>query len=235
MDFQERTEQRYKAHSGRTYHESKRSIPDAAYPWVARMRAEKIAPYVSASDTVLEYGVGMGWNLAALACKRRVGYDLAAHLEAEVREHNIDFITDLGTLATGSVDVVICHHVLEHTPDPAKVLEEMRSLLKADGRLLLFVPFEKERRYRRYDPAEPNHHVYSWNVQTLGNLVADCGFAIDEARTARFGYDRFGALWSTRLGLGDSGYRLIRRLVHVVAPMLEVRVAARKSNSEELA
>jgi SAM-dependent methyltransferase len=229
MDFQERTEQRYKADSGRAYHEGKRSIPDAAYPWVARLRAEKIAPYVAASDTVLEYGVGTGWNVAAVECKRRMGFDLAAHLEAEVGEHGIDFVANLQELKADSVDAVICHHVLEHTPNPAKVLEEMRSLLKAGGRLLVFVPLEKERRYRRYDPAEPNHHVYSWNVQTLGNLVADCGFAVDEARTGRFGYDRFAAVWAVRLGLGERGFRLIRRLVHVTAPMLEVRIAAMKT------
>lgn len=58
MGFQEKAEQRYRGDSGRAYYEGKRSIPDAAYPWVARLRAAKIAPYVTASDTVLEYGEG---------------------------------------------------------------------------------------------------------------------------------------------------------------------------------
>ncbi len=229
MDFEERTKQRYRADSGRLYHEGKRSIPEAAYPWVARLRAEKIAPYVTVTDTVLEYGVGTGWNLAALECNRKIGQDLAVHLAEEVRRHGIEFIGDCEEIAAGSVDVVICHHVLEHVPHPAKVLEEIRRPLKAGGRLLVFVPFEDQRRYYRYDPDEPNHHIYSWNVQTLGNLVADLGFEIEDARTGRFGYDRFAANRAVQLGLGEGVYRLIRRLVQVVAPMLEVRIAARKA------
>jgi len=229
MDFQERTEQRYKADSGRAYHEGKRSIPDAAYPWVARLRAEKITPYVKLEDIVLEYGVGTGWNLAAVQCKRKIGYDLAEHLDEEVRRHGIEFVTDLNQTAADTADVVICHHVLEHVPHPAKVLHEIGRVLKPGGRLLAFVPYEDQRRYLRYNPAEPNHHLYSWNVQTLGNLAADCGYVIEEGQVGRFGYDRFGSIWSVRLGLGERGYRLIRRLVHVIAPMLEVRIVARKT------
>lgn len=228
MGFQEKTEQRYRGDSGRVYHETKRSIPDAAYSWVARLRAAKIAPYVTASDTVLEYGVGTGWNLAALTCGRRIGFDLASHLEAEVCQHGIAFISDLGTLAAGSLDVAICHHVLEHTPNPAQSLEKIKTLLKTGGRLLLFVPFEKERRYRRYDAAEPNHHLYSWNVQTLGNLVIDCGFVIEQACIGRFGYDRFAAVWAVRLGLGERAFQIIRGLAHGIAPMSEIRITARK-------
>ncbi len=229
MGFRERTEERYKAERGRAYHESKRSIPKAAYPWVARLRAEKIAPYIKAADVVLEYGVGTGWNLAALECKRKMGFDLAIHLEPELAEHGIEFVKDIGEVGAGTVDMVICHHVLEHVPNPGNVLEEMRALLRPGGRLLAFVPYEDQRRYLRYDPAEPNHHLYSWNVQTLGNLMADCGFAIEEGRVGRFGYDRFTSVWSVRFGLGERGYRVIRRLVQVAAPMFEVRMVGRKA------
>ena len=93
---------------------------------------------------------------------------------------------------------------------------------------MLFVPFEKERRYRRYDPAEPNQHLYSWNVQTLGNLVAAAGFEVAEARVERFGYDRFAAVWATRLRLGDPGFNLLRAMLHAVKPAFEVRLVARR-------
>jgi len=46
----------------------------------------------------------------------------------------------------------------------------------------LFVPYEKERKYRHYDSKEPNHHLYSWNVQTLGNLVEEIGFKVMEGK-----------------------------------------------------
>ena len=54
MDFEQKAKQRYEGAGGRAYHETKRSIPDAAYPWVARLRAKKIGPWVRPDDCVLE-------------------------------------------------------------------------------------------------------------------------------------------------------------------------------------
>ena len=67
----------YEGDAGKRYHETKRAIPPAAYPWVARLRAEKLTPFVRETDTVFEFGVGFGWNLAALRCQRKIGFDTA--------------------------------------------------------------------------------------------------------------------------------------------------------------
>lgn len=228
MVLEDRIKQRYSGQKGKAYHQSKRFIPDSAYRWLARLRAEKIGPYVSESDTVFEYGVGSGWNLAEVKCKRRLGYDLSEHLEPIVQSHGIEFVKEMTSVQDASIDVVVCHHVLEHSGNPPEVLEQIRRVLRHDGRLLLFVPYEREARYRRYDPQEPNHHLYSWNVQTLGNLVEDMGFSVVEAKVGRFGYDRFAAVWACKLGLGEPGYRFIRGLTHVLKPAFEVRIIAKK-------
>lgn len=228
MTFEDKVEQRYRAEKGRAYHETKRFIPDLAYRWVAKLRARKISHSVTEHDRVLEYGVGTGWNLAELKCGRRLGFDLSEHLGSIVRSHGIEFVKDISVVADASADVVICHHVLEHTPNPPEVLKEIRRILRRNGKLLLFVPYEKERRYRYYNPKEPNHHLYSWNVQTVGNLVEDIEFKVAEGGVRRFGYDRFAAVWSARLHLGEPGFRFIRRAVHFVKPAFEVYIAAKK-------
>jgi SAM-dependent methyltransferase len=233
MSFDEKVEHRYRLERGRDYHESKRTIPECAYPWVASLRARKMQPEVADGDVVLEYGVGTGWNLARLRCGRRLGFDLAEHVQSVLGQHGIEFIADTAALAEGTVDVCVCHHTLEHTPQPPGVIAEIARLLRSGGKLLLFVPYERERRYRRYDAGEPNHHLYSWNVQTLGNLTADAGFHILQAGIGRFGYDRFAAVWAARTGLGEWGYRWIRRAVHLVQPAYEVRIVARKESSCE--
>jgi SAM-dependent methyltransferase len=138
----------------------------------------------------------------------------------------IEFVPDTSTLSHHSVDVMVCHHVLEHVPSPLDVLSEIHRLLKKDGKLLLFVPYEKENRYRKYDPKEPNHHLWAWNVQTLGNLVNDCGFEIATSGIRRFGYDRFAANLADRLRLGELGFRLIRGLVHTLKPAQEIFILA---------
>ncbi|MBV2125938.1 MAG: class I SAM-dependent methyltransferase [Candidatus Thiodiazotropha sp. (ex Ctena orbiculata)] len=226
MNTEDRIKERYQGDQGREYHGKKREIPDDAFPWVAQLRYEKIAPQVRSSDVVMEYGVGFGWNMAKLNCHKRLGFDLAQHLEPMLKRQGIEFISDTSTLSDHSVDVMVCHHVLEHVPVPIDVLAEIRRLLKDDGKLLLFVPYEKEKRYRKYDPQEPNHHLYAWNVQTLGNLVNDCGFEIASSGVRRFGYDRFAANWAQRLGFGESGFRLIRWAAHTLKPTQEVSMVA---------
>jgi SAM-dependent methyltransferase len=215
----------YHGEAGRAYHEGKRGIPDVAVPWVGALRAKKISAHVKASDTVFEYGVGWGWNLAALKCARRIGFDVADVVREKAQGQGIEFIAP-EQLADGSVDVVVCHHTLEHVPNPIAALGDMRRILKPTGKLLLFVPFERESKYTRFDRNEPNHHLYSWNVQTLGNLVQECGFNVVEGLVAPFGYDRVAAVWSARFGLGNFGFRFIRSCAHLMKPAFEARVIA---------
>jgi SAM-dependent methyltransferase len=225
---EDKAKQRYQGTQGRRYHEAKRSIPEVAFPWVARLRAAKIASHVRAGDVVFEYGVGLGWNLAALTCAGRIGFDVAEFLEPEIRRRGIEFVTDPALVALGSVDVVVCHHTLEHAWQPAEVLKSILRLLKPGGQLLLFVPYEKEARFRHFNSAEPNHHLYSWNPQTLANLVSDAGYSVKSAGLGPFGQERFAANWAVRLHLGERGFRALRWLANSVKHELEVRVTALK-------
>jgi SAM-dependent methyltransferase len=219
----------YLGEAGARYHGHKRAIPDSAVPWVSRLRAEKIAPHISSNDVVFEFGVGSGWNLSQLQCAARLGYDVSSFLAKTVEDLGIKFVTDLSQISGSSIDIVLCHHTLEHLKNPAANLETMRTLLRPGGKLLLFVPFEKERRYRNFTATEPNHHLFSWNVQTLGNLVEETGFKFVSGRIARFGYDRFAAAWATRLKIGEAGFRLMRATLHALRPAWEVRIVAEKS------
>lgn len=228
MAFKHKVEQRYRGEAGKAYHEATHSVPDLSYLWVARLRAGKISPYVRRKDTVLEYGVGIGWNLAGIDCERKLGFDISESVEPVVQSHGIEFVRDVSNVADQSIDTVICHHVLEHTMYPPEILGEIGRMLRRKGRLLLFVPYEKERRLRHYDSKEASHHLYSWNAQSLGNLVESTGLKVVEGKLGRFGYDRFAAVWATRFRLGESGFRAVRRAVHLLKPMFEVRVVAEK-------
>jgi SAM-dependent methyltransferase len=227
----EQAERHYRGDAGRRYHESKRGLPEQAIPWVAALRARKFAPLIGALEAVLEYGVGAGWNLAALRCGRKIGFDVADFLEPSLRALGIEYVADTQTLPDALADVVLCHHTLEHILHPPDALAEMRRLLKPAGRLLLYVPFEREGKYEHFDPAEPNHHLYSWNAQTLGNLVQEAGFQVSQAGIGEFGYSRFSAAWAAKLRLGQAGFRCLRRLLHVIRPAFEVRIIAIKPST----
>src|SRR5208282_2781389 len=102
-------------------------------------------------------------------------------------------------------------------------------LLKPAGRLLLYVPLERQRGGGQFRRDEPNHHLYSWNVQTLGNLVEESGFNVTEDGLGEFGYSRFAAAWAVKLRVGERGFRCLRRILHVLQPLYEVRLIAVKT------
>lgn len=222
MDFDNYVKQQYRGDEGKKYHDAVNYVPPEAYPWVARLRRDKIIPFIDEQDVLLEYGVGTGWNIAQIQCKKRMGYDLSEHLENELEKQGIEFIKDITAVPDESINIVICHHVLEHISNPCDTLKQINRILCKGGKLLLFVPHETDKRYRHYNPQEPNHHLYSWNVQTLGALVEKMGFKVERGSIKRFGYDRFSSVWATRLHMGEFGFRLIRRLIHLIKPVSEI-------------
>jgi len=220
-------ESAYLGASGSAYHEGKRSVPPEALPWILRSRAELFQPWIRDSDAVFEFGCGFGWNLAGLRCAARAGHDISEGLRPEVEAAGAAFISRTDTLESASFDVAIAHHSLEHVPEPRRTLFELGRILKPDGLLLLAVPWERERRYTRFDPGEPNHHLFSWNAQTLGNLVAVSGFRVESAGVRSYGYDRRAALIAVRWRLGAAGFHTVRSALRALRPLREVVIRAR--------
>ena len=209
----------YEGKAGRQYHATVHATAASTTEIVARQRARKFQPLVGPTDVVFEYGVGTGLNLRFLRCGRRIGYDISDAGRDACAQAGIEFVSEL-SLAPDDVSVVICHHALEHVPDPLECLEQMYHLLRPGGRLLLSVPFETLPRYRHYVPDEPNHHLFSWNALTLGNLVAVAGFEVRDVRIGPFGYEQRLAFLARYAG--DRAYRAGLAVVRALRPANEV-------------
>jgi SAM-dependent methyltransferase len=203
-------------------------LAPGAVEWVMRLRAEKFQRQVQAGDTVVELGVGAGWNLGRWECARRIGCDAAEFLAERLTLHGIEFVRTLALLPAAIAEVAICHHTLEHLLDPPSALRELARVLKPEGRLILHVPWDRERRFATYRLDEPNHHLFTWNAQSAGNLVNALGWRIERIQTQRYGYDRIAANLASRFRLGESGYRACRRLLIALQPWHEVEVVASK-------
>jgi SAM-dependent methyltransferase len=218
----------YHGESGRQYHEQKRALRPEALEWVMALRAEKFQRHVRPHDVVFEFGVGSGWNLGKLRCARRIGCDTSEFLKDRVTALGVEFVTDVATVPNETADVIICHQTLEHLLEPAETLTQFARVLKSAGKLILHVPWEHERRYSRYHADEPNHHLYNWNAQNIGNLVAVLGYKIESIKIRRYGYDRFAANLAVRLRAGERGFRIIRANMIAIRPLLEVEAVAVK-------
>jgi hypothetical protein len=135
----------------------------------------------------------------------------------------IEFVTSLDDV-DDDVSVAICHHTLEHVPDPLECLEQLRRLLPVNGRLIVCVPFETHRSYRSYTPNDPNRHLFSWNPLSLGNLVTAAGFCVDDVRISPFGYEQRLAPLYVRAG--SWAYQLSLASLRALRPADEVLLRA---------
>lgn len=124
--------------------------PSALVRWIEGARVRSIWRLLAprATDRVLEVGCGAGHLLARLPAGRRFGVDLAPALLRRARER-------LGTSAAlaeadaielpfpaCAFERVYCSEVLEHLPEPAPALEEIRRVMTADGVAVVSVPNE---------------------------------------------------------------------------------------------
>jgi hypothetical protein len=218
----------YRGESGRVYHEVKRALDPGALPWMMALRARKFQPYVQPADVVFELGVGAGWNLGTLRCARRIGCDASTFLSPQLAKLGIEFMPDLQSVPDNLANVAICHQTLEHLIDPTETLRQLRRVTRSNGLLILHVPWEREHRYAQYRADEPNHHLFNWNAQNLGNLVSVVGYKIESLVVRKYGYDRFAANFAFRYHLGETGFRILRASLIALRSLREVELIARR-------
>jgi len=138
---------------------------------------------------VLEFGCGMGQNIALL--KHAVGYDISQFSLDFCRKKGISVVGSLGELEDHSFDVVFSSHVIEHLERPLDLLRSMHSKLKPGGKLIILVPVEWHRRAKSF-ALNDNEHIYSWNFSTLNNLLIRAGFRISDNSYLRgIGFKKF--------------------------------------------
>jgi SAM-dependent methyltransferase len=102
-------------------------------------------------------------------------------------------ITDIA-LESASVDILICSHVLEHVPDDARAMREMRRVLRRGGSALIMGPVEYERPTTYEDPSivSPTARAAAFgqsdHVRLYGadfeQRLRDAGFDVDASRYA---------------------------------------------------
>ena len=217
----------YRGLEGKAYREHCLNVPPDAYRLIAKARSRKFQRHVPSDASVFEYGLGCGFNLAALECRIKAGYDIAGP-NPEINRAGVAFFHHPKEVADRSFDIIICHHVLEHVESPSHSLREMRRILLPQGLLLLNVPYEQERKWRRYDSKKTNRHLFSWNPQTLGTLVRTTGFEVESIELKPFAYDRFAAIVTAWLGLNEIFYLSLRRALQLLRPQYEITGVFRK-------
>jgi ubiquinone/menaquinone biosynthesis C-methylase UbiE len=124
-----------------------------------RLTNEQFLGFLDASSAhrILEVGSGLGILAARVAESAPNAMVVGLERSAEQLAHampssRVRFVRgDAHRLpfASGSLDLAYCRYVLEHVGDPAAVLNEMRRVLREDGRIVVM---ENDISAMRYDP-----------------------------------------------------------------------------------
>ncbi|WP_372071418.1 class I SAM-dependent methyltransferase [Tistrella mobilis] len=168
------------------------------------MRQEQLTPYrrrtvSGAEGCVLEIGVGSGLNLPLYSDKviRVIGVDPSAELlriaadAARGAQPDVELIEGLAEtmpLENASVDSVVVTWSLCSVTDPKRVLDEVRRVLKPNGRFHFaehgLAPEQSVRRWQ--DRLTPIWRRCAGNChldRPVASLIEDCGFRIERLDT----------------------------------------------------
>ncbi|MBJ7521404.1 MAG: class I SAM-dependent methyltransferase [Solirubrobacteraceae bacterium] len=180
------------------------SLPEGLEPEGYSLRRAFLLEHVDPgppAPTVLDVGCGEGWFSEALrdAGAEPVAVDVAAEALRRAERRVPGLVTRLWAhdeplpLDDNSVDIAWAGEVIEHVADVAPWLSELRRALKPGGTLLLTTPHvgraallgaavSKRRFTDRFEPR--SDHVHFFAPSTLGPLLEDLGFTVDDMRLA---------------------------------------------------
>ncbi len=131
---------------------------------------------------ILDIGCSGGALMAALAVqgfKNVIGIDINTEAVGRCGRRGLSrsVVMDAQTLGFGDerFDLVISSDVLEHMPDPGRALEAWRRVLKAGGRLIVFVPAYPFL-WSAHDVV--NHHYKRYDRRDLTAVLRQTGFQV---------------------------------------------------------
>lgn len=135
---------------------------------------------------ILDVGCGPGFLLSGVDnAWKRYGVEISKFAAENARQWGSIFHGELkdADFADAYFDVVVLHHVIEHVMDPAKLILEVRRILKNDGLLILGTPdFDSvcARRFgENYRLLSDSTHISLFSLESTQRFLRDHGFVID--------------------------------------------------------
>ncbi len=131
---------------------------------------------------VAEHGSELTGRLLDVGCGKRPYAALFAKLEAYVgmdvpgSMHGLTFVDVVATASAipfrdAAFDSLLCTEVLEHTPEPLIVLQELARVAKSQAILLLTVPLSEQLHEEPYD-------FFRFTKYSLQHMLPLCGWQI---------------------------------------------------------
>jgi SAM-dependent methyltransferase len=212
--------ERYEGVRGEDYSESR--FRDGAWGQQSsrkyRLNFRYFAPYLSAEQSVLDFGCGNGGLLLLVrdAVRHAEGLEVNPASRALAERVGLTVHSALDQLPTvPTYDLVISDHVLEHVRDVCSTLERVRVSMKSGARLVVKLPFDDihEKRNRRWQQNDLDFHLHTFSVRNFANVLFETGFEVERCEViTSASHPRLYPL--RRVGLERAAYWAVAVLMH---------------------
>ena len=172
---------------------------------------------------VLDIGCGSGQFLARLIRSGHEGHGTELNAESGRRAIGIPGLRlHVGELESDrfppeSFDLISIWHVLEHLPEPDRILGFCRLWLTREGALMIAVPNIDSWQAGLFGGSwfhlAPPRHLHHFGRRSLGHALRDAGFRVERMRTLSWEQNVYGIAQSTLNALGfprDEAYEVLK-------------------------
>ena len=155
------------------------------------------------------------------ALRKKLGrHSFIAYRSADLSRKTVDErvdMTDMAAYADGSLDIILCSHILEHIPDDRKAMREMRRVLKPEGFAIVLVPLVVGLDETHEDPSM-NTPELRWKYFGMGDHVRQYGkrdfierLQSTGLRVEQLGMEHFGAEVFRRAAIAENSVLYVVR------------------------
>jgi ubiquinone/menaquinone biosynthesis C-methylase UbiE len=205
--------------SGRSLYNTVGFLDATAAGWFQTKTRELFRDFpINDTDTVLDVGCGLGYNLKFCAqyAAKSIGIDIdptrvkaTDDLLRNSGIKNFKVITSDGNplpLDSASVDKIVCTEVLEHVDDPMVSMRELVRVGKPGALYMLSAPGQlSEEILKVVAPRscfEKPNHIRIFSSESLRKLVEDSGLIIEHHHF----YGFYWTIWHALLWMGKVNY-----------------------------
>lgn len=164
---------------------------------------------------VLDVGCGRKPYRRAVSASRYVGVDVDIPANRALGAADVYYDGKALPFPSASFDAALCSQVLEHVFEPDKFVAEIRRVLKADGRLLLTVPFAWDEHEQPFDYAR-------YSSFGIRSLLERNGFEVLVLKKVTRGPRALAQLasgWMFKITRTDNTWLMLSAQLLLVAPM----------------